>query len=174
MGIGRVCKGKYSPYENGVLTRTGRLWYGVMTRVGNKIYQKRFPCYKGCTVSRRWRNFQHFSVDILKVKGADLWLAGEKVHLDKDLNGNGGKHYSLETCEFLSASHNCRLAGLTGQVYKASHKDFKDVTFTDQGQFCKDYALNRGNVSSTISGRYKSTKGWTILIVKEERNFELC
>lgn len=55
------------------------------------------PTYTGCTVAKRWHNFQNFASDIEKMVG----FGNEGWQLDKDILKRGNKVYGPRTCCFV-------------------------------------------------------------------------
>ena len=93
-GIGVVGEGKFSQSKSRKLYI---LWQNMLKRCYDLTYQKRQPTYIGCTVVKRWHNFQNFCEDIIRMpnwnkKGFDL---------DKDLRVLGNKKYGPKYCSFV-------------------------------------------------------------------------
>ncbi len=88
-------------------TREYKLWGGIIRRCYSEKEQILKPTYKGCTVDKRWHNFQNFCEDIKDIKGYDLWLTNvHGVQIDKDLKVKGNRVYSKDNCLFISRYHN--------------------------------------------------------------------
>lgn len=103
-GVGYLGMGPYkatSPFY--------RIWSDMLRRCYDVKWQERFPTYKGCTVCEKWLNFQTFCEDFTKIDGYDLWER-EGADLDKDTKYYGNKHYSLETCRFVTHQENTQEA----------------------------------------------------------------
>lgn len=93
-----------------VFPREYQLWVGILSR----CYQgtrKDFHRYggRGVTVCDRWKYFPHFLLDLRELPGYERWKAGEKLHLDKDILGDG-LCYSPESCSFVEARRNVQKA----------------------------------------------------------------
>lgn len=71
------------------------VWTNMLARCYCKQNQKRHPTYFGCTVSDDWFIFSNFK----------HWMQSQDwkdKELDKDLLIKGNKHYSSNTCVFIS------------------------------------------------------------------------
>lgn len=84
------------------------LWVNMLTRCYSETYQKRKPCYIGCTVSDEFQHFEKFRDWLRLQKG----YSNTGFVLDKDILGNGGKYYSAETCCFVPQEINNVMVGL--------------------------------------------------------------
>lgn len=74
-------------------------WRNMIARCYCKAYQKGRPTYIGCTVSKDWLLFSNFK----KWMERQNWFNNA---LDKDILYPGNKHYSSETCVFISRGLN--------------------------------------------------------------------
>ncbi len=75
-------------------------WRSVLERCYGKKLKSIRPTYEGCTVCKEWLYFSKFKA----------WMETqdwEGKHLDKDILVEGNKHYSPETCVFVSHELNC-------------------------------------------------------------------
>jgi hypothetical protein len=100
LGLGYLGEGyKDVPYYR----RAHQLWQDVLKRCYSLTrFENREGYYhKGVQVAVRWLNFSLFLEDLPGLEGFDRWLAGERMHLDKDKRGSG-LYYSRETCVFLT------------------------------------------------------------------------
>lgn len=73
-------------------------WANMLERCTQK-FQDRRPSYQGCTVVDEWKRFSVFR----------SWMKSQPWKgraLDKDLLGQGGKHYSPQTCVFIPKALN--------------------------------------------------------------------
>lgn len=79
------------------------LWRHMIIRTTLDFWEK-YPTYFGTTVSEEWRDFMTFYNDIKDLEGYEMWKEGhgKYIMLDKDIKGNGLKHYSKETCCFVT------------------------------------------------------------------------
>lgn len=73
------------------------IWRGIKRRCGLLVH------YLDATYDPRWEEFIPFWEDMGPKLGPDY-------QIDKDLYGNGTKHYSKETCVWMTRSDNSRLA----------------------------------------------------------------
>ena len=92
--------------------RLYKKWYDMLERCYSKKFQKRNPCYIGCTVCERWLLLSNFVEDFKLIDGynEEKFLLG-KLELDKDIKSNGMNHeYSLENCMLVSKSENSKQA----------------------------------------------------------------
>ena len=96
-------KKDYSNVNHEYYKRVYDLWRHMLMRTTSKFWKK-YPCYKGTTVSDDWLSFDNFYEDIKELPNYEEWKNnyGKRMMLDKDVLGNGKKHYSKETCCFLS------------------------------------------------------------------------
>jgi len=78
-------------------------WVHMLERVYCPKYHKRQPTYKDVTICEEWHKFSCFK----KWMEVQKW---EGMHLDKDLISPNRKHYSPETCAFISVSLNTTLS----------------------------------------------------------------
>ena len=88
-------------------------WYDMIRR----CYMESNNCYptygaKGVTVCYRWRCFQYFLEDVVKLPNYDAWKAEGHYDLDKDFLQVGvpldQKIYSPTTCMFVKEEYNLR------------------------------------------------------------------
>lgn len=87
-------------YHSDLEVKTYGLWYEMLRRV----YGKRDPSYKGCTVCERWKTLSNFASDIKKLPNYDKWKSGRRFEwtLDKDTKVPGNKCYSPDYCQFIT------------------------------------------------------------------------
>ena len=97
-GVGYLGEGKYKPTENSKLTDKYKIWHGMLMRCYDPKYHKKHPSYKGCKVEDHWLNFQNMGKWL---ENNYYEVAGEKMHLDKDILCKGNKIYSRSTCIFV-------------------------------------------------------------------------
>ena len=70
------------------------LWSSILFRCYSESYLKRRPTYIGCSVDKRWHDFQVFAE----------WYNENYIdgfHLDKDILFKGNKIYGPDTCCFV-------------------------------------------------------------------------
>lgn len=95
--IGHMVDGKL------VLCPFYRRWSDMINRAYNKKLHGNNPTYIGTTVSEEWHYFMKFREWMI----TQSW---EGKELDKDILKPGNKHYSKETCVFVSRELNGLLA----------------------------------------------------------------
>jgi hypothetical protein len=101
-GVGFIGYGNYNVSENLVLYDK---WKGILRRCYDEKTQEKHPTYIGCSVDKRWHNFQNFAEWFYN--NWKPWMSG--WHLDKDILIKGNKVYSPETCCFVPAQINTLL-----------------------------------------------------------------
>lgn len=74
-------------------------WSSMLERCYSEKKQNTNPTYRGCTVSEEWLTFSNFRKWMIEQE----W---EGMQLDKDLLVSGNKHYSAETCVFVTQQVN--------------------------------------------------------------------
>ena len=90
-------------------TRIYNMWKGMIERTTQKYWDK-YPTYEGTTVDESWRYLSNFVNDIKYLKGYDMWEENphKRMMLDKDTLIEGNKHYSKDTCCFLTHAESNR------------------------------------------------------------------
>lgn len=112
-------------------------YYGEFTKVAywkqaKQLWQnmlKRCYCEKDergyfgeVDVCPRWHCFSNFLIDLPKLENFENWLKGQetgstKYNLDKDTLVDGCKHYSKETCRFITEYENKSAGARNGKPY---------------------------------------------------------
>jgi hypothetical protein len=87
--IGYFGIGKYSGRSKHYTT-----WKNILTRCYDENFQLKQPTYIGCTVDKRWHNFQIFA-EWYEKNYIDDW------QIDKDILIKGNKIYGPDTCCFV-------------------------------------------------------------------------
>ncbi len=169
LGKGCVGVGKHLMFLNGRKSKEYVLWSSMMTRCYSINTHKTHKTYKGCTVARRWLNFQNFCEDLPNLKGYTEWIKGiSKVVLDKDIIVKGNKVYSNSTCMFVSNKENCQTGNrkpcTTGKTYTATNKTGTVYEFTNISSFGTQHGINGANIGKCLNGTRKSCKGFTFAI----------
>ena len=118
--IGNVDSAKSEKYRSEYI-----IWEGIISRCYNPNHTS-YKNYgaKGVTVCERWRCFEYFLEDIVKIPGYELWNSNKDLYqLDKDKKQQDveNKVYSLETCQFISIRNNVierniRVGNKTGYI----------------------------------------------------------
>lgn len=159
------------------------VWRSMLYRATEKCWEKN-PTYIGTTVDDSWRILSNFINDIKELPGYEEWINSEKrmMMLDKDTLINGNKHYSKETCCFITALEsskdvNERHPNNTLKASKESAKKYsipvkiinkqtcEEKIFTSLREACRSMGWNEGNAWRVISDKYPhdySIKGWKI------------
>lgn len=95
-GVGFNSRGKHKSKESGKKTDAYMAWHDMIKRCYCSKALKKNPSYIGCSVDRRWHDFQDF---------ADWFYShlysSKGYELDKDLLVPDNKVYSPETCCFV-------------------------------------------------------------------------
>lgn len=109
--IGYNSKGKYKIKENNKKTPAYVAWRNMLTRCYDPNYHKKYPSYAGCSIDKRFQDFQDFA----------RWFYGHPhsalgYQLDKDILIPGNKTYSPDACCFVPVQLNVML------VDRARHK----------------------------------------------------
>ena len=107
-GVG-VSGNKYLVTVNGVKTKEYELWGDMLKRCYSDKYQKKYPTYKGCEVSDKFKSYEYFYEWCHKQVGFD----NKDWQLDKDLLIKGNKVYSEDSCIFIPAEINSLLTKCT-------------------------------------------------------------
>lgn len=101
---GNVCETKY---ENGKLISRKeciyyKKWSGVIQRAKSELFILNNPSYIGTTVCDEWKYFSNFKAWVDSQPNKN-W---RNCHLDKDVLVEGNKHYSPDTCAFVTPKCN--------------------------------------------------------------------
>jgi len=92
--VGYIGVGKYSKKSDKLAYQK---WSHMLERCYSHKCQKKHPTYIGCSVDKRWHNFQVFAKWFYKYYPKD----GLKYELDKDIRVEDNKIYSSYTCMFV-------------------------------------------------------------------------
>ena len=159
------------------------LWKSMINRTTQKFWNK-YPTYTGTTVSNEWRILSNFVNDIKELDGYNQWIeaSGEMMMLDKDTIIKGNKHYSKDTCKFIThkesnqdvASRNPESLMKARDVFRENSsepvrftkiKTNEVMDFPSLREACRNLDLNFGNAWMVLSDKYpehRTIKGWTI------------
>lgn len=159
-------------------------WKAMHERSTEKYWEK-YPTYAGTTVSDEWKYLSNFVNDIINLEGYDKWIVAEKneMMLDKDTIVNGNKHYSKETCRFIShAESNRDVFNRHPDNLKKAKETFVDnssmpvrfinvktnetLDFKSLKDGCRELDLNFFNAWAVVSEKYPdrhTIKGWKII-----------
>lgn len=163
-------------------------WKAMIFRTTQKFWDK-YPTYEGTTVDDSWRILSNFVNDIRELNGYDQWAkaSGERMMLDKDTLIYGNKHYSKDTCCFISHAdsnrdvhqrhpENLEKARKTYKEQssipvKLTNKVTKEVKyFPSIKEACRQMNLNLRQVWMILSDKYPghySTKGWLVEAIEQ-------
>lgn len=158
-GVGYIGGTKYKSYENGKEPKSYRAWFGMMQRCYCDNIHKKRPTYKGCTVCEEWHNYQNFAEWYYENHPSD----GKKYHIDKDILIEGNKHYSPDTCMFVTIKENV----LKSQEKRMYSVDLispygEVVTIRNQSEFARNNGLAPANVNKLVHGKIKHCGGWRL------------
>lgn len=140
-------------------------WHSMIKRCYNKN-AKSYISYgeKGVYVCDRWLCFEFFLEDIYKIEGYNFELYAQgKLALDKDVKSpHNNKHYSLETCQFISPSLNSKLSkGRQKTKMIAKSPSGESIEVNGVRAFSMKYGINEGNIYRVLNGKRNHVKGWT-------------
>lgn len=148
-GIGFVGDGRFSWSSH---TYIYNVWQGVLQRCYDEKFKTRYPTYKECTICKEWLNFQVFAE----------WMEGKDYkdkQIDKDIKFKGNKHYSPETCVFISQRENIVAAQAKHHYFTSPHGEVVEVY--NLAEFCRQNNLTRETMSKIERGIVKRHKGWS-------------
>jgi hypothetical protein len=101
-----VCKYEEMPTVNGNRKQKCvwecpyyRKWRSIIKRCFSTKLQEKYPTYKGCSITEDWKRLSNFIIWVDNQPNKD-W---RNSNLDKDFLVSGNKHYSPETCVFISS-----------------------------------------------------------------------
>ncbi len=132
--------------------RAYRVWMGILCR----CYTRRYPSYSGCSVYKKWHNFQVFAewYDYHYIEG---------YHLDKDIKIKGNRIYSPDTCMFVTRELNSYHANLKSMYQVKLVNDMGEVILVHNvNEFCRNNNLSAGNINMVIHGKRNKHKGWRL------------
>lgn len=100
--VGYIGQGKYCSKLENKPTKVYYIWKAMLQRCYDENIRYKRTEYKGCTVVKKWHNFQNFA----------KWFEENYVEgsqLDKDILFKGNKFYSFKTCCFVPREINILL-----------------------------------------------------------------
>lgn len=103
-GVGTNSKGRYKAKRNGKMTKSYTTWFSMLRRVYCPKGHAKWPTYTGCSVDKRWLDFQDFAEWFENHEYSD-----RGYHLDKDLLIPGNKIYAPSTVCFVPGQLNSLL-----------------------------------------------------------------
>jgi hypothetical protein len=159
------------------------MWKAMINR-SSKKYWKKYATYVGTTVDSKWRILSNFVNDIKELDGYKQWVetSNEIMMLDKDTIIQGNKHYSKDTCKFIThtesnqdvARRHPESLEKARDVFKenasepvrfTNTKTNKTIDFPSLREACRILDLNLRNAWMVLSDKYqghRTIKGWTI------------
>lgn len=159
------------------------MWKAMINRTTEKYWSK-CPTYTGTTVDDKWRILSNFVNDIKELDGYSKWVnaSGEIMMLDKDTIIKGNKHYSKNTCRFISHTESNQDVSQRHPESLVKARDiFKEkasepvrftniktneiIDFLSLKEACRVLNLNLRNAWAVLSDKYPghyTIKGWTI------------
>ena len=159
------------------------MWKAMIRRT-TKEYWDKYPTYTGTTVDDRWRTLSNFVNDIKNLEGYDQWVSAseEIMMLDKDTIIDGNKHYSKNTCRFISHTESNQdvtkrhpeSLQKAREVFKENASEpvrFINIKTNEMRDFpslkeaCRILNLNLRNAWMVLSDKYPghhTIKGWSI------------
>lgn len=113
-GVGFLGVGEYSSVIKGKLTKEYKHWANMLHRCYNEYYLVKNPSYRGCSVAKKWHNFQVFA-EWCQTQAGFLCVGW---HLDKDILVRGNREYGPERCVFVPIEINCFVS-----IHSCDHTD---------------------------------------------------
>lgn len=158
-------------------------WRDMLFRATEKCWEK-YPTYIGTTVEESWRTLSNFINDIKELNGYEDWTHAEKrmMVLDKDTIIKGNKHYSKETCCFITILESNRdvinrhpnntqkaqeayLQKYSIPVKITNKETNEEKIFSSLREACRKMGWSQGSAWQVLSDKYPhshSIKGWVI------------
>lgn len=159
------------------------LWKAMLYRT-TEVFWDKYPTYKGTTVDESWRTLSNFVNDIKELPGYKEWSESShyKMMIDKDTLVEGNKHYSKETCCFITHTEsNIDVHNRHPENIEKANKAFIEkhsipvrlqnkksgmvLEFSSIKEACRVLNLNFRHVWMILSDKYPghySTKGWYV------------
>lgn len=159
-GIGFLGVGKYLASYKGKPTKEYNTWVHMLGRVyGNTDGNS----YSDVSVCKEWHNFQTFCEDIPNIQGYLGWKTGH-YQLDKDIKGL--KEYSPRGCMFIPKGANTSEMNIRTKSnsfeYKVKDPKGKIWSVFSIRRFCVEHSLNAANFHKMLTGKAKTSLGWTL------------
>lgn len=173
--------------------RAYSMWRHMILRTTKEFWEKH-PTYTGATVSEEWKNFNNFYYDIQELDGYQLWRDNPKkmIMLDKDTKVPDNKHYSKETCCFLTHADSNRdvhnrhpetlqkarnkfIEDNSISIKATNKKTGEEIIFSSMKEASRILNINFRNLWMCLSKeeKYKScksVKGWKFEYVKDNKS----
>ena len=89
--------------ESSLHLRIYDIWRHMLLRTTSQYWQQ-YPTYEGTSVCDEWHYLSKFYNDIQLCDGYEYWKENpnQRIMLDKDTKIQNNKHYSKDTCRFIS------------------------------------------------------------------------
>lgn len=163
-------------------------WKSMLLRSQAKYWEK-YPTYNGTTVAEEWLSLKSFVHDIQTLDGYSQWAVSDarSMMFDKDTKCPGNKHYSTDTCCFISHAdsnrdvHNRHPESIAKANAVSANNRIRPVVAIDcrtqtascypsLRDACKDLHLNYRNAWMVVNDAYPSNKSVSGYIIKYEDN----
>ena len=168
-GKGYRGEGSYVTCKNYKQTKLGTLWYNMLMRCYSSSYLEKTPSYIGCEVCKEWLNFQIFCKDIQTLPNYNNWEKDSAAwQLDKDYVDSNNKIYCKEKCSFIPTVLNVVLSNYSVSKYKGVSPEGEEYLFSNMRLFAEEHGMTRKGISSVISGRQKSHRGWKFYLIERK------
>lgn len=127
----------------------------IRDRVLNPLY-KQYKDYggRGITLDKKWETISGFVDDVDKIPGWDQekYIKGE-IELDKDIRYPGNKHYSKETCLWVSHKENMQVLPSVQKPFYAYNEYTGEIhEGLNQNKFSELYQLGPTGVNACLRG----------------------
>ena len=164
-------------------TKIYYLWKNMIFRTTQKCWDEN-PTYVGTTVDESWLKLSNFVSDIKELSGYNEWVNSSKrmMMLDKDTLVEGNKHYSKNTCCFISSLESsldvnkrhpnntekairCSVENNSMPVKFINKTSKEEKVFPSLKEACREMNINERNSWKVLSDKYPnchSIKGWEI------------
>ena len=167
---------KWDEVSDNIVARAYHVWYGILQRCYDVKFHENNPTYRDCTVDEQLHSFSYFLEHMNLIENYDLWLnnPNDRIAIDKDIKIPNNKHYSIETCIFVSQTDNTneRLERCGNGEVKVVGTLIKtgEVTVFDSITQASQYTgASMGNITKCCKKEkgYKSAKGYRWEYLKE-------
>ena len=169
-GVGIGANGEYTAKTH---RDTYNCWLGMLARCYDAKTKERLPTYAGCTVAKRWHNFQNFAADYEAMVG----YGNKGWQLDKDILFPGNKMYSRNKCCLVPSQINTLIIkpsqhrGLPTGVTKVQNK-----CGINYAAYCrvkgKNINLGMYNTANAAQNAYQATKDAEVIrVVNKYKKF---
>ncbi|MDA3854895.1 MAG: hypothetical protein PF569_01455 [Candidatus Woesearchaeota archaeon] len=177
-GIGFLGQGIHNSVLNNKMSKEYQTWNSMLHRCYSEVYQEGKSTYKGCSVDKRWHNFQNFCEDIQYLQGYKEWKETSIPNawaLDKDIKIDGNKIYSSGTCMFVTIKENVQKAtlgkeiNLSGNTFLMTNLETgEEKEFFNIKKFARDNNLQQACISRCIRGEQHTHAGLTFRLLEDE------